>query len=30
MNFLKKAELVNIVVSEIIYSAPANWTKIVY
>ncbi|OCY34497.1 hypothetical protein BFR75_01990 [Acinetobacter pittii] len=30
MNFLKKAELVNIVVNEIIYSAPANWSKIVY
>ena len=30
MNFLKKSELVNIVVNEIIYSAPANWSKIVY
>ncbi|MDV7561195.1 hypothetical protein R4670_17970 [Acinetobacter baumannii] len=30
MNFLKKAELVNIIVNEIIYVAPANWSKIVY
>lgn len=30
MNFLKKAELVNIIVNEIIYSAPVNWSKIVY
>lgn len=30
MNFLKKSELLNIVVNEIIYSAPANWSKIVY
>ena len=30
MNFLKRAELVNIIVNEIIYAAPANWSKIVY
>jgi len=30
MNFLKKSELLNIFVNEIIYSAPANWSKIVY
>jgi len=30
MDFLKKGELVNIIVNEIIYVAPANWSKIVY
>ncbi len=30
MNFLKRAELVNIIVNEVIYVATVNWSKIVY
>ncbi|WDZ52337.1 hypothetical protein LF296_06060 [Acinetobacter vivianii] len=30
MNFLKRAQLVNVIVNEIIYVAPVNWSKIVY
>jgi len=30
MNFLKRTQLVNVILNEIIYVAPINWSKIVY
>lgn len=30
MSFLKKAELINVVIEEIVYAAPSNWEKLVY
>lgn len=30
MSFLERAELVNVVIDEIVYVAPTNWVKIIY